>query len=85
MMNTDVATANHEVLSPAQRVIDPIVSIVAVGVLVSFFAAHQLAQTGFFTARFGALEMVCVRSHRVVTRRTHDQSSERPPYSSPTS
>ena len=56
MMNRDEETANQEVLSPAQRVIDPIVSMVAVGILVSFFAAHQLDRTGFFTARFGSLE-----------------------------
>jgi hypothetical protein len=59
-MNTRDETANRGVLSPAQRVIDPIVSTVAVGVLVGFFAAHQLARTGFFTERFGALEMSCV-------------------------
>jgi hypothetical protein len=28
--------------------------------LCGFFAAHQLAHTGFFTAQFGLVEMLCV-------------------------
>ena len=43
-----------------QRVIEPIISMVGVVLLTSFFAYHQVAQTGFFTAQFGALEMLCL-------------------------
>lgn len=60
MMNTQRQQLNHEILDTPQRVIDPILSTICVGILISFFAYHQFAQTGFFTARFGVVEMLCI-------------------------
>lgn len=58
-MNTRREKSDQEVVATPQRVIDPLVGILATVFLVSFFAYHQLAQTGFFTARFGPFEMLC--------------------------
>jgi hypothetical protein len=52
--------ANKDIVSLPQRVAEPIFSIIAMVILCGFFAAHQLAHTGFFTGRFGPLEMLCV-------------------------
>jgi hypothetical protein len=53
------AQIDRDIVSTPQRVVDPLVSILAMALLFSFFAFHQLAQTGFFTPKFGPFEMVC--------------------------
>jgi hypothetical protein len=58
-MNIEAGQPSDEVLSPAQRLIELMLSVVATTFLLSFFAYHQVAGTGFFTARFGAFEMLC--------------------------
>jgi hypothetical protein len=54
------AERNRDIVSTPQRVIDPLASILTMAVVLSFFAYHQLGQTGFFTLKFGPLEMVCL-------------------------
>ncbi len=49
---------DHEIVSGPQRVLEPIISIVAMALIVGFYAYHQVMHTGFFTAGFGPLEML---------------------------
>jgi hypothetical protein len=49
-----------EILTPSLRWIGPLATIVAMLVLLGFFAAHQFANTGFFTDKFGTLEMLAL-------------------------
>ena len=51
---------NNEILTPAQRWIGPLATIVCMLVLLGFFAAHQSAHTGFLTAKFGTLETLAL-------------------------
>jgi hypothetical protein len=51
---------DHEIVSAPQRVLEPIISIVAMVLIVGFYAYHQVMHTGFFTAGFGPLEMLCL-------------------------
>ncbi len=51
---------DHEILTPSQRWIGPLATIVAMLVVLGFFAAHQSANTGFFIDRFGTLEMLAL-------------------------
>jgi hypothetical protein len=53
------AQVNRDIVSTPQRVIDPLISILAMALVFSFFAYHQVAQTGFFTQKFGPFAMVC--------------------------
>jgi hypothetical protein len=41
-------------------VAEPLFSAIALCILGSFFAAHQRLHTGFFTDRFGPVEMLCL-------------------------
>jgi hypothetical protein len=43
-----------------QCVAEPLFSAMALVVLGGFFVTHQLLQTGFFTERFGPVEMLCL-------------------------
>ena len=43
---------------PSDEIPASIAIIVLVGLLVFYFAAHQIISTGFFTATFGTLEMI---------------------------
>lgn len=52
--------SDREVLSLAERVAEPIFSLIATCLLLAFFAYHQLTATGFFTAQFGPFEMLCL-------------------------
>jgi len=58
-MNTFSARPNKDVLSPAQRWLEILV-IPAMLLLLGFLVYHQVANTGFFTAKFGPLEMLCL-------------------------
>jgi hypothetical protein len=58
-MKTDVKQIDREALTPAQRG-GELVSVAVMLLLFAFFVSHQVRQTGFFTAKFGAVEMVCV-------------------------
>jgi hypothetical protein len=58
-MKTAVEQTDKEVLTTGQRW-GEFISIVAMLLLCGFFVYHQVAHTGFFTATFGALEMICL-------------------------
>jgi hypothetical protein len=58
-MKTVGEKTDKEVLTAGQRW-GELISIVAMLLLFGFFAYHQVANTGFFTAKFGALEMFCL-------------------------
>jgi hypothetical protein len=58
-MKTVVEKTEKEVLSTSQRW-GELISVVAMLLLFGFFAYHQGANTGFFTAKFGAVEMFCL-------------------------
>ena len=51
---------DHETLTPSQRWIGPPATLVAMLVLLGFFAAHQSANTRFFTDKFGTLEILAL-------------------------
>jgi hypothetical protein len=55
-MKTAVKRTNDEVLATWQRWAELLI-VVATLLLFGFFAYHQLTSTGFFTAKFGSLEM----------------------------
>jgi hypothetical protein len=57
--NTVARKTDNEILTPSQRRLELLFDA-AMLVLLGFFAYHQLTRTGFFTAQFGALEMVCL-------------------------
>lgn len=50
------AKRDREILTASERLTEPI-SIVVMLLLFSFFVYHQAADTGFFTDRFGPVEM----------------------------
>lgn len=50
---------DRDILSPSQR-FGGLAAIPCMIALLAFFAAHQLANTGFFTARFGPWEMLAL-------------------------
>jgi hypothetical protein len=52
--------SRRDVLSLPERVAEPIFSLIATSLLLAYFAYHQYAATGFFTAQFGPLEMLCL-------------------------
>ncbi len=58
-MKTVVEQTDKEVLTTWQRW-GELVIVVAMLLLFGFFAYHQVANTGFFTAKFGAVEMFCL-------------------------
>ena len=58
-MKTVGEKTDKEVLTTAQRV-GELIGDVPMLLLFSFFVYHQVANTGFFTAKFGALEMFCL-------------------------
>jgi hypothetical protein len=58
-MKTGREKTDKEVLTAGQRW-GELISVVAMLLLFGFFAYHQAANTGFFTAKFGALEMFCL-------------------------
>lgn len=58
-MKTVVKKTDKEVLTTAQRW-GELISVVPMLLLFGFFAYHQIANTGFFTAKFGALEIFCL-------------------------
>ncbi len=51
---------DHELLTPMERWVGPVATVLAMLVLLGFFALHQLSRTGFFTDRFGAPEMLAL-------------------------
>lgn len=59
-MNMPRGTPDRDAVSLASRVAEPIFSIIGMGLMLGFFAYHQVAQTGFFTEKFGPFEMLCV-------------------------
>ena len=58
-MNEVVEKTEKEILSPAQRWLE-VTLVIAMLLLLGFLAYHQWANTGFFTAGFGSLEMFCL-------------------------
>ncbi len=50
---------DREILSPFERLSSPI-STVCMLVVLGFFAAHEWANTGFFTERFGPMEKLAL-------------------------
>jgi hypothetical protein len=58
-METIAEKTDKEVLTTGQRW-GEFISVVAMLLLFGFFVYHQVAQTGFFTAKFGAVEMFCL-------------------------
>ena len=58
-MKTVGEKTDKEVLTTGQRW-GELISGVAMLLLFGFFAYHQAAHTGFFTAKFGALEIFCL-------------------------
>jgi len=51
---------NKEILTPSQRWIGAIATVIAMLVLLGFFVSHQQSNTGFFTDKFGSLEMLAL-------------------------
>jgi hypothetical protein len=58
-MSTVMKKTEKELLTPAQRWLEASI-VVAMLLLLAFLVYHQQANTGFFTAGFGALEMFCL-------------------------
>lgn len=58
-MKTVGEKTDKEVLTTPQRW-GELISVFPMLLLFSFFVYHQVANTGFFTAKFGALEMFCL-------------------------
>ncbi len=58
-MKTVVEKNDKEVLTTSQRWVE-LISVFAMLLLFGFFAYHQVANTGFFTDKFGVLEMFCL-------------------------
>ncbi len=58
-MKTVVEKTDKEVLTTPQRW-GEFISIIVMLLLCGFFVYHQVAHTGFFTAKFGAVEMFCL-------------------------
>ncbi|MBZ0286982.1 MAG: hypothetical protein K8I30_05165 [Anaerolineae bacterium] len=58
-MSTTTPKRNQDVLSPLARWGEVII-IVMIVLFIAFLLYHQSANTGFFTEKFGTLEMLCV-------------------------
>ncbi len=58
-MKTVGEKTSKEVLTTSQRLAE-LISVAAMLLLFSFFVYHQATNTGFFTAKFGLLEMFCL-------------------------
>jgi len=58
-MSTNEKREEKEILGPFERGLELVV-VPMMGLLFAFLLAHQRAGTGFFTARFGTLEQVCL-------------------------
>jgi hypothetical protein len=58
-MKTVGEQTDKEVLTLSQRG-GEVISVVVMLLVFGFFVSHQVRQTGFFTAKFGAVEMVCL-------------------------
>ncbi len=58
-MNSFAEKSSKDVLTPGQRWLELMV-IPGIALLLGFLVYHQVANTGFFTAKFGSLEMVCL-------------------------
>lgn len=58
-MNTSANKPNHETLSPLQRGLE-LGIVLSMLLLLAFLVYHQVANTGFYTASFGPLEMLCL-------------------------
>lgn len=59
-MSTPREKPDREVLTVPERVVEPVVTIIIMALLASFFAYHQITPTGFFTGQFGPFEMLCL-------------------------
>jgi len=57
-MKTVEEQSKKQVLTPAQRG-GEVISLVVMLLVFGFFADHQVAHTGFYTAKFETMEMVC--------------------------
>jgi hypothetical protein len=58
-MNTSAQKGNHEILTTLERFGEE-VTICILLLLFAFLIYHQAANTGFFTAKFESLEMLCL-------------------------
>lgn len=58
-METPAAKPDREILTPLERGIEPVV-IVLMLLMLTFLIEHQRANTGFFTEKFGSLEMLAL-------------------------
>ncbi len=58
-MNMPRGRPDKEVVSLAQRIAEPIFTVICLGLVLGFFVYHQAAHTGFFTEKFGPFEMLC--------------------------
>lgn len=58
--------SDQEILTIGQRC-GELMSIAAMLLLFGFFVSHQRAHTGFFTAKFGMVEMVCLYGPMLVS------------------
>jgi hypothetical protein len=65
-MSAVVEKRNREVLTVGQQV-GELMSIPVLLLVYAFFVYHQVAHTGFFTARFGPFEMVCLYGPMLVS------------------
>ncbi len=61
-MRTISNTVRQDRMSLPERVAEPVVTVFVTAGIIAFFLYHQRAATGFFTARFGPLEMLCFPS-----------------------
>jgi hypothetical protein len=59
MMNVNAHPTDKEILSTAERWLEGGIVILLL-LLFGYFAVHQLANTGLFTAKFGTAEMLCL-------------------------
>ena len=60
-MSTVIESTKRDILSPLQRWLEAAI-VVGMLLLFAFLAYHQWANTGFFTSKFGVLEMICLYS-----------------------
>ncbi len=65
-MNARTEKPDHEILTPSQR-FGEVVGVIVMFLFFGFFAYHQVARTGFFTAEFGPQEMVLFYGSMLLT------------------
>ena len=58
-MNTLTKSRDHDVLRLEQRA-GEMITLVVMALFLAFLVDHQTANTGFFTAKFGILEAMCL-------------------------